>query len=131
MLTKNELLKISRARLRDSEILFKSKRYDGAIYLCGYALEIRLKLRICKTLGWSGYPSTRGEFDSLQSFKTHKLDILLKLSGIEDKIKRNFLADWSVAATWDPEARYKPTGTATRNDAHSMIESTKLLLRSL
>jgi len=129
MLMRDELLKISRARLRDSELLFKSKRYDGAIYLCGYALEIKLKLRICKTLGWSGYPSTNKEFENLQSFKTHKLDILLRLSGVEDKLKRRFLADWSVAATWDPEARYKPVGTATKNDANSIIESTKILLR--
>jgi hypothetical protein len=129
MLTRDELLKISKARLRDSEILLQSGRYDGAIYLCGYGLEIRLKLRICKTLGWSGYPSTRGEFENLQSFKTHKLDILLRLSGIEDKIKKNFLAYWSIAATWDPEDRYKPTGTTTKRDAYLMIESTKLLLR--
>ena len=129
MVTKNELLEISKARLRDSEILFHSDRYDGAIYLCGYALEIRLKLRICKTLGWPGYPFTRKEFENFQRFKTHKLDILLKLSGIEDKIKRNFLADWSVAATWDPEARYKPVGTATQGDALAIIESTRILLR--
>ena len=129
MLTKNDLLKISRARLRDSEILFKSKRYDGAIYLCGYALEIRLKLRICKALGWTGYPSTKGEFENFQSFRTHKLDILLKLSGIEEKIKSNFLAEWSVAITWDPEARYKPVGKAAKKDAHLIIELTKILLR--
>ncbi len=129
MLTKNELLKISGARLRDSEILFQSNRFDGAIYLCGYALEIRLKLRICKTLGWAGYPSTRGEFENLQSFKTHKLDILLRLSGIEDKIKKVFFAYWSAAATWDPEDRYKPIGNTTKQEAYSMIESTKFLLR--
>jgi HEPN domain-containing protein len=129
MLTKKELLRISKARLLDSQILFQSGRYDGAIYLCGYALEIRLKLRICKTLGWLGYPSTKGEFDNLQSFKTHKLDILLKLSGIEAKVKEKYLDDWSVAANWDPEARYKPIGTAAKEDAYSIIESTKYLLR--
>jgi hypothetical protein len=37
------------------------------------------------------------------------------------------LADWSVAATWDPEARYKPIGNATKNDAALIIASTKIL----
>jgi hypothetical protein len=129
MLTRNELLRISKARLRDSEILFQSKRYDGAIYLCGYALEIKLKLRICKTLGWSGYPSTNKEFENLQSFKTHKLDILLRLSGIENKIKENYLDLWSVAAKWDPEARYKTIGTATKEDAQANIEAIRFLMR--
>jgi HEPN domain-containing protein len=129
MLTKNELQKISRARLRDSEILLNSGRYDGAIYLCGYALEIKLKLRICKTLGWPGYPSTNKEFENLQSFKTHKLDILLRLSGIEKKIKENYLGLWSIAAEWDPEARYRPIGSATKDDAQSNIEAIKFLTR--
>jgi hypothetical protein len=82
-------------------------------------------------LGWAGFPSTGKEFQDLQSFKTHKLDILLRLSGAETKIKVKFLSDWSVVATWDPEARYQPIGTATRQEARSMIDSTKSILRQL
>ena len=131
MLTRRQLQQIAKARLRDAEVLFQSKRYDGSIYLCGYAIEIGLKNKICKTLGWNDFPYAPGEFQNLQSFKTHKLDILLKLSGAESKIKVNFLAAWSVVARWDPEARYQPIGTATRQEAGSMIDSTKSILRQL
>ena len=131
MLTRRELQKISRARLKDAEALFQTRRYDGSIYLCGYAVEIGLKNRICKTLGWSGYPSTKGEFQNFQSFKTHNLDVLLSLSGMEARIKVNFLAAWSAVAEWDPEARYKPIGTASKQDANLMIEAAKILLRQL
>lgn len=62
MLDRSELKKIAQARIEDGEILLNSHRYDGSIYLCGYAVEIALKERICRTLGWSGYPSTRREF---------------------------------------------------------------------
>jgi len=65
-----------------------------------------LKNKICETLRWKGFPSTRSEFQDFQSFKTHSLDVLLRLSGAEDKIKKNFLAQWSVVAKWDPEARW-------------------------
>ena len=131
MLTRQELKKIARARLEDAKALFQSGRYDGSIYLCGYAIEIGLKNKICKTLRWRGFPSTRSEFQDFHSFRTHSLDILLKLSGVEDKIKKSFLAQWSIVAKWDPEARYKEVGSTTKQSAALMIEATNILLDAL
>ncbi len=87
MISIQELKRIASARLKDAEILYQGKRYDGAVYLCGYAVELTLKAKICKILKWSGFPSTNSEFQGLQSFKTHRLDLLLSLSGQEGKIK--------------------------------------------
>ena len=87
MISIAELRKIVSARLRDAEVLHQGGRFDGAVYLCGYAVELALKARICKTLKWSGFPSTNSEFQGLQSFKTHRLDLLLSLFGQEAKIK--------------------------------------------
>jgi len=128
MITTAELQRIAEARIEDAEILCRSGRYDGAIYLCGYAVEIALKARICKTLTWKGYPSTRKEFQNYQTFKTHDLDVLLSLSNVESKVKTNLLAEWSAVATWDPEVRYKPIGSANKQDVEFMIESVKALL---
>ena len=131
MITRSDLTKIARARLRDAEVLYRSRRYDGAIYLCGYAVEIALKARICRTLSWLGYPSTGGEFQNYQSFRTHNLDVLLRLSGVEERIKTTLITEWSAVAAWDPEARYKPTGSATRQAAELMVTSARILLRAL
>jgi hypothetical protein len=128
MITAKELLSIAKARLKDADALLKARRYDGAMYLCGYAVELALKARICIVLGWQGYPSTTGEFRDYQSFRTHNLDILLHLSGREKKIKLNFLAEWSSIAQWDPSARYKAVGAANISDATLMISGTKKLL---
>lgn len=128
MLDITDLEKIATARIKDAEVLLNSRRYDGSIYLCGYAVEIALKARICKTLGWSGYPPTKREFENYQSFKTHNLDILLRLSGIEKKIKVELLAEWSAITAWDPEIRYKPIGSATKGKTKLMIDSSKKLL---
>jgi HEPN domain-containing protein len=130
MLTRQELQKIARARLQDAEALYQSSRYDSSIYLCGYAIEIGLKCKICGTLRWKNFPPD-GSFHGLQSFKTHSLDVLLKLSGVEDKIKKNFMAHWSIVAKWDPEARYEKVGSATKQRAKLMIEATKILLGAL
>jgi HEPN domain-containing protein len=128
MIPEPELRKIARARLKDSEVLYENRRYDGAIYLCGYAVEVALKARICRTLKWSGFPSTRSEFQPYQSLRTHDLDVLLSLSGCETKIKSRYFTEWSIIATWEPEVRYQSIGTASRSDAFSMLESARTLL---
>lgn len=131
MIDRTELRKIARERLKDAEALLKAGRYDGAIYLGGYVVEIGLKSRICKALKWKQFPQTRGEFHSFQSFKTHDLDVLLSLSGTEDRIKTSYFAEWSAVAAWDPEARYNPIGTATKTDAELLIDAARKLLGAL
>jgi HEPN domain len=131
MITRSDLTKIARARLRDAEVLYRSRRYDGAIYLCGYAAEIALKARICQALSWPGDPSTGGEFQHYQRFRTHNLDVLLRLSGVEEKVKTTLMTEWSAVAAWDPEARYKPIGSTTRQAAALMIASARVLSRAL
>lgn len=131
MLSRSDLRKIARARIKDAKCLLESRRYDGAVYLCGYAIELSLKARIVTTLGWQGFPSTRGEFQEYQSFRTHGLDVLLHLSGRELQVKRSNLPEWSVVAQRDETARYQPIGTAKRRDAELMIQSAETLLTVL
>lgn len=131
MIDKNDLRKIAKARIKDAEVLLASKRYDGSVYICGYALELGLKSKICKTLKWQGFPSTGKEFNDYKSFKTHDLDVLLHLSGIEEKIKTKHFADWSNVAEWDPEARYKSIGSVTPTEAKDMLMSAKELMKLL
>ena len=124
-----DLKAIARARLRDSKVLLKGKRLDGAVYLCGYAVEIALKARICRTLKWSEFPGTTAEFKGLQSVKTHDLEVLLKLSGVEGRIKTKHMAEWSVVLNWDPEKRYQTTGTFTDQQARDVVAAATKLLK--
>ena len=128
MMTATTLRSIAQARLEDSKILLASNRYDGAGYICGYAVELALKARICDTLNWPGYPETRKDFENLQSFKTHKLDVLLSLSGREPAIKQNNLAEWSIVCLWNPESRYHAVGQVSPADAQAFLESVDVLL---
>lgn len=89
MISVAELDKIARARLEDAQVLLDAGRFDGAAYLCGYAVEIALKARICRTLNWADFPSTGGEFQAYRSFQTHDLRVLLRLSGQEERIKND------------------------------------------
>lgn len=119
---------ISDARLEDAFVLLANDRLDGAAYLCGYAIELALKARICSTLNWKGFPETGGEFENFKSFKTHKLDVLLALSGQEQRIKTEQISGWSAISTWDPEVRYKAVGLTDRADVELMLASVRYLL---
>jgi hypothetical protein len=65
MISVAELDSIARARIEDARALLHAGRFDGATYLCGYS-----------------------EFEAYRSFQTHELDVLLHLSGQEDRLKR-------------------------------------------
>jgi hypothetical protein len=131
VIPESTLRTIAKARLADAKALLKAGRYDGAIYLGGYAVELALKSRICKTLGWTEFPETRSEFQNYQSFKIHDLDVLLHLSGRETRIKTKHFAEWSAVATWNPEARYKSIGTANQSEATNMLAAVVVLLKKL
>ena len=131
MITRSDLRRTAREYLQSAELLRANKRYDVAVYLCGYAVEIALKERICRTLKWPGYPSTSGEFNHYRSFQTHNLEVLLNLSTVENKVKTSLVGDWSFLATWNPEQRYNPRGTKTMNDADTMINAAKKALEEI
>lgn len=131
MISLKNLNILCRDRLKEAEALIKAKHYDGAYYLLGYAIEIGLKKRICRTLRWlDGYPSTEKEFSNFKTFKTHDLDVLLQLSGVKDRIKRDYFLEWSIVNVWDPEVRYA-SRTKSAEMAKGMLGAVKKVLEQL
>lgn len=117
--------------MEDSRVLLASDRYDGAVYTCGYVIELGLKARICETLKWEGYPRRSGEFNDYRSFKTHDLKVLLSLSGITEKINETLLSEWSAVNSWNPESRYDPIGKVSREEAETIFNAVESLFKSL
>lgn len=70
MISTADLMIIARERLNDAETRFKAHRYDGAVYLCGFSIEIALKHKICQPLNWSNFPFTNKVFENYRSLKT-------------------------------------------------------------
>jgi HEPN domain-containing protein len=130
MISLQELEDLCADRMEDAKTLFRSKRYDGAFYLCGYVVEMGLKRRICIALNWQGYPSVTKEFQNLASFKTHDLEMLLHLSGIKEKIKKDFVSEWWVVSAWNPEVRYS-SRKQTDQKAEAMLLAVETLLKNL
>jgi HEPN domain-containing protein len=131
MISRKDLRSIARGRLRDAQVLLQARRFDGSFYLCGYAIELALKARISRTLGWPGFPESVHDFKGLQSVKTHDLEVLLRFSGVEARVKAKHLADWSVVLGWNPETRYQAIGRSTAKQAADMVTCVRRLLEVL
>ncbi len=136
MIAITDLHGTAREYLRAAKLLRTRRSYDAAVYLCGYAVEIALKARICRTLNWTtGFPETQAKFRLKGNLKTHDLEALLNYTGMQHRVLSagpgGFIADWSVVDNWKPEERYNPRGTKTMADANSMITSAQILLRIL
>ena len=127
MIADHKLYNLAKTRFEEAKILLNNNKFDGAIYLCGYALELILKKHIVQALKWEGYPETKSEFENYKSFKTHNLDVLLNLAGLQKYMTSDTLAfaRWQIAKNWDSEIRYKEVGKLAKTDAEGIIEATK------
>lgn len=126
-LTADDLDALAAARLADAASLYLADRYEGARYVCGYAIELKLKARICRAHGWDTYPPVP---ELSATLKTHNLTVLLLLSTLRAKILTDYKAFWGVVASWNPEVRYD-TDRVPAHDAHNMIEATRVLMAAL
>ena len=136
MILTTDLHNAAREYLRAARLLCTRHSYDAAVYLCGYAVEIALKARICRHLKWTtGFPETAKEFGLKANLKSHDLEALLEYTGLQHRIQSSnpgsFFGAWSIVKDWKPEQRYSPKGTKTSADADNMINSTRILLRVL
>lgn len=147
MISKSHLRELIDQRLKDAEALFSKRRYSSAIYMAGYALELTLKLKICKLFRFvQGFPENTTDFAFYQNIsrqpalsetilrvrdiRNHDLSKLLFYSGAEYFIKLNFLDEWSLAVTWTPEMRYKVL-KFRRDDAASKIRAVSTLIKHI
>lgn len=124
MITIQTLQYLIKNKLKDAEILYQNNRYAASIYLAGYAVEIALKYKICKSLQFNaGFPENKQELHNyllqlnrnnpqplsieLKQIRNHDLPALLFYSGAEPRVKNNLHTEWATANTWEPQERYK------------------------
>ena len=132
MLTIATLRTLSEARLEDARALLLAGRNEGSLYLCGYAVELALKAKICETLGWRWFPGTGKEAADYRSFRTHNLEVLLYLSGVYERITVDLKDDWARVLKWRPEIRYTPPTVDTETPtAAAMMSSAERILEAL
>ena len=115
----------SSERWRDAQCLYEAGRYQGAIYLCGYALECQLKANVCKARGVEALEE--GEAKKLGHELVHILDaarLSRKLNENED-LHATF---YEIVRRWSTGIRYSGGGSSERECQRFLKDSEALLL---
>ncbi|WP_439629866.1 DNA-binding protein [Gemmata sp.] len=122
-MNRNDLRRLSRLRLKEARVLLKAECFDGAYYLCGYAVECALKACIAKA-------TKRSEFPDLERVKgsyTHNLTNLVKLAGLEPArvaevaADAAFSANWVIVKDWSEAARYAEHSEQKARDLYRAV----------
>jgi hypothetical protein len=117
---------LAQERIDDARALLAAGRFAGAHYMCGYAMEMKLKSRICKVHEWTEYPPKSGE-RLAQALRTHNIEELLLFTGLRTTMLEQYGVDWFVVAVWSPEQRYRPAAF-TQEEAQRMVAASDALM---
>lgn len=112
-------------RWKDAECLHAAGRFQGAIYLCGYALECLLKFRICLARGVPHLEEREAKRLG------HELPELLDAAGLGGLLSRNsdlLVAFQAISSRWSTEIRYSGGGSNSRDSERFLRDSRALLL---
>ncbi len=127
-MTRTELQKLARQRVRESRTLLDKKLYAGAYYLAGYAVECAIKACIAKRVRKHEFPDKK----LAQKSHTHGLQDLVKVAGLERDLEKKknsddkFRANWGIVKDWTVDSRYDLYVSIARAKAlYSAIQSRK------
>lgn len=115
---RKQLQRLAKERIKDAKALLGRKRWSGAYYLCGYAVECGLKACLLRHLGESN--ALFGDPDYLKKLGgcwTHDLVRLVNLAGLDAEFGTARAANatlntfWDVTKDWTEASRYEDNTT--------------------
>jgi|SRR3972149_11195590 len=122
-MNRTDFQKLAEIRLQEAKALLDAEKFDGAYYLCGYAVECALKACIAKQTKEHDFPDVK----IVQKSYTHNLENLLDLSGLksdlDNKIKddKEFDNFWSIVKDWNENSRYEFLPNKKSRDLYEAI----------
>jgi HEPN domain-containing protein len=121
-------------RMEDAKSLFGSKRWRGAMYLAGYSIECLLKKKLMEAFGCRQLEELelevqrRGMMSNDASVFTHNLELLLRMTGGRDRLRRD-QSKWQTFAIvnrWVPAWRYNPD-LSNHTDANDFLQAVEII----
>ncbi len=122
-MTRADLQKLAELRIEEAEILLKARKYAGAYYLAGYAVECGLKACVAKKTKRFEFPDKQLVLDSY----THTIEKLVSVAGLKSQrdadaaSDTSLLANWGTVKDWTEESRYERT--RTRAEAYRLFNA--------
>ena len=106
---RQEFRRLALIRLDDARALLRARRYAGAYYLAGYAVECGLKACVAQTFKAATIPG-KGEVDKIY---THNLPALVRYAGLDTALTAaiatdaDFQVNWTITLNWKEQTRYE------------------------
>lgn len=122
-MNRKDLQALSAIRIKEAKALLDKGLYDGAYYLCGYAIECALKARIARNVQQYDFPDKKVVIDSY----THDIKKLVKVAGLDSKLEEEkklnpkFELNWALAESWSEDSRYKRNTKVAASDLYNAI----------
>lgn len=122
-MTRNDFRKMARIRLTEATVLLKARKYDGAYYLAGYAVECALKACIAKKTNRHDFPP---EPRIVTNYYTHRFETLLGAADLlqrrdqDGRANRDLADNWVTAGKWNESRRYARN---TKSEASELLEA--------
>ena len=117
-----ELQQLAELRVQEAKCLLSASLYDGAYYLCGYAVECALKACIAKKTREHDFP----DLELVQGSYTYKLQKLIDVAGLEQVWRHHCDQNPTFRAYWNTVKDWRETGRYQRHDefkARALIEA--------
>ncbi len=121
-----DLQHLANKRIRDARVLLRSRRWDGAYYLAGYAVECGLKACIAKLIKAEEFPDRT----LANQCWTHDLGRLVVIAELVDELDDTigadtvFAANWTKVKDWDESSRYLRIGKTNAMNLYRAITQT-------
>jgi hypothetical protein len=128
-MNRTELRRLTRERVLDAKALLANRRWSGAYYLVGYALECALKSCILALVERTGVIFEDKKY--AERCWTHNLEDLVQHAGLEDELEAALKSDpelltfWGYAKDWNESSRYTRTPKARAVRLYKAITDAK------
>ena len=122
-----ELQRLAIERINDAKALLAARRWSGAYYVSGYAVECALKACIAKLMKSEEFPDKT----FAEKCWTHNLQQLVGLAGLKaalDAAMRsdaNLAENWDIVKDWIESSRYARTPKSQAEGLYAAITEKK------
>ena len=126
-MNRKDFQNLARIRLQEAKLLLKNGHFEGAYYLCGYAVECGLKACMAKKTKRHEFPDK----NTVNASYTHVLTQLIHIAGLSrslDKdMERNktFENNWAIVKDWTEKSRYEEPTEKRAKDLYSAVTNKK------
>ncbi|HKN76949.1 MAG TPA: HEPN domain-containing protein [Candidatus Acidoferrum sp.] len=122
-MNRTDLQQLAELRLKEANVLFAHRCFEGAYYLAGYSVECAIKACFARKTQQHDFPDKK----AVDQIWKHDLEQLISAAGLEEewdrelKSNRIFNRKWAVVKQWSEQKRYSTK--ISSSDARDLLSA--------